>query len=98
MTNNCACDPRRPVGKPWYAHQPGCPLRLQILTDAEDVTDDILRAAEETSEWFGPGEPMPVDEFLNRLCDTADGWDIESLDNPAVRKIMRHARAYRRGE
>jgi ribosomal protein S27AE len=23
----CTCDPVRPDGKPWYAHQPGCPLR-----------------------------------------------------------------------
>ena len=23
----CTCDPLRPEGRPWYAHQPGCPLR-----------------------------------------------------------------------
>ncbi len=27
MTAACVCDPQRPEGRPWYAHQPGCPLR-----------------------------------------------------------------------
>lgn len=84
--------------------------RLKILTTAEDVTEEILRQVESTVDWFPEGEPMPVDDFLDRLCRSSSslefnletgkeewvGWDIDNLDNPAVRKIMRHARAFRK--
>lgn len=67
----------------------------RVLVSAEDVTADILRAVDEALDWFD-GEPLSTEAFIDRLCDTyADGWDIESYDNPAVRKIMRHARATR---
>lgn len=69
----------------------------RILVEADDVTPDVLRAVEETLDWFNDDSPLPVEEFIDRLCDSyADGWDIEDYSTPAVRKIMRHARKIRR--
>jgi hypothetical protein len=69
----------------------------RILEAAAEVTPEILQAVEDTLDWFD-GEPLRTEEFIDRLCETyRDGWDIESYDTPAVRKIMRHARAARTG-
>lgn len=36
----CGCDPVRPDGKPWYAHQPGCPLREHVaVSDVGSIGD-----------------------------------------------------------
>lgn len=75
---------------------------LAILYDADDVTDKVLRDAEETVDWFDDEPSMPTTDFIDRMCQgggyLADGtpYDIEELDSPAVRKIMRHARQVRR--
>ncbi len=70
---------------------------LRILVSAEDVTDDVVEAIEDTLEWFDR-QPLSTEAFIDRLCGTCgDGWDIESYDNAATRKIMAHARALRRG-
>lgn len=72
----------------------------RLLTKAEDVTPDMLEAAVGCLDWFPDGEPMPEDDFIDRLCRdylNDAGWEIEQLDTPATRKIMRHARAVRRG-
>ena len=78
------------------------PSKWLILETADDVTADVLAEVEEAVEWFGDGEPMGTEALLDRLCPiyAADGraYDVESFDNPAVRKIMRHARAVRRGQ
>jgi hypothetical protein len=67
------------------------------LVTAEDVTDEILGAVAQAVEWFEGEATMPVEDFIDRLCGTyAEGWDIEQLDTPAVRKIMKHARKVRR--
>lgn len=71
-------------------------MSARLLTEATDITPDIEQAVEETVDWFD-GEPMPTEAFIDRLCDTyADGWDIESYDNGAARKIMGLARKIRR--
>lgn len=64
---------------------------------ADDVDAEVLAAVEEAVEWF-MDRPLNTDEFLDRLCDSpgTTGWDIEQVDTPAVRKIMRHARAIKR--
>ena len=68
----------------------------RILVEAADVTPDIEAAIDQTVDWF-EDSPMPTAEFIDKLCDIyADGWDIESYDNAAVRKIMRIARDVKR--
>lgn len=67
-----------------------------VLVSAEDVTPEIEAAIIETLGWFEDEARLSTQEFIDRLCDTyADTWDIESYDNPAVRKIMRIAREAR---
>lgn len=70
----------------------------RILREADDE-----QAIEETLDWFPEGEPMPTEEFIDRLCkdnggngDGPDDWDIDSYDSPAARKIIRIARQKRR--
>jgi hypothetical protein len=70
---------------------------LHVLETEADVTADILAAVEECVDWFDEERSMPVEAFIDRLCDAyGAGWDIESYDNAAVRKIMRKARQIRR--
>jgi hypothetical protein len=70
----------------------------RVLSAAHEVDDHVLVLVTNCVEdRFPPDEAMPTDEFIDRLCESyAEGWDIEQLDTPAVRKIMRHARAIRR--
>lgn len=72
----------------------------RVLFAAQDVTDHMLVLVVNCVEDRFPPDagPMPVEDFIDRLCDdylNGEGWDIEKLDSPAVRKIMRHARRTR---
>lgn len=75
---------------------------MKILKKADDVTDHMLVLVVNCMEdWFPPEEPggLPVEDFIDRLCTdylNLEGSDIENLDTPAARKIMRHARRVRR--
>jgi hypothetical protein len=70
---------------------------LRVLEIEADVTPDILASVEECVDWFDDERTMPTEAFVDRLCSAySNGWDIESYDNPAVRKIMRRARQIRR--
>jgi hypothetical protein len=46
--NDCTCEPQRPPGKSWEAHQPGCPLREHTLEQeqareiAEEIRDEVV--------------------------------------------------------
>lgn len=72
---------------------------MKVLTKAESVTAHMLVLVVNCVEdWFPPGQPMREDELIDRLCDdylNPENWEIEKLDTPAVRKIMRHARRTR---
>lgn len=69
---------------------------LKILVTVDDLPDNINRAIEETLGWFDDEPRLNGEEFIDRLCKTyADGWDIESYDNPAVREILKRARKLR---
>lgn len=72
---------------------------MKMLRTAEDVTPEILAAAEEVeSGWFGD-RPIDWDDFIDRLCAEYggdDSFDIDQYDNPAIRKIQRHIRQMRR--
>jgi len=73
-------------------------MEILILREAEDVTKAILESVRECVEWFDDEPTMVTEDFIDRLCDSygGDDFDIENYDNPAVRKIMREARAIRR--
>ena len=70
---------------------------MKLIERADDVTTGMLTVvANCVDDYYIDSGIPPVDEFIDRLCDeygNADGWDIENLDTPAVRKIMRHARS-----
>jgi len=67
------------------------------------ISDDQL---EGELDWFPDGEPMPTDEYLDRLftryggpecpLDGYDECDLDSLDNEAARRIMARARKLRK--
>ena len=76
---------------------------VKILETAQDVTEPILRVAESVSDSWFSDEDSPIDweEFIDKFADPhnhheADAFDIENYDNPAVNKIKRHVRAYRK--
>ena len=80
-----------------YVDNEGRTVRLIINPD--QVTPAILADVEDCVSWFD-GEPMGVEDFIDRLCRSygqvgEDRYDIERLDSPAVKMIMRHARAVR---
>lgn len=74
---------------------------MKLLKNADDVSDHILVLVANTVEdRYPPEEPggMPEDDFIDYLCKdqlNLEGIDIEELDTPATRKIMRHARRVR---
>lgn len=68
---------------------------------AADVTDEILRVAEEVeSGWFSDG-PIDWEDFLDRMDGStlADGTHLDmggETDSPAIRRIQRHIRNLRK--
>jgi hypothetical protein len=70
--------------------------------EVSDVTEEILRLAEETHDsYFDDEAKIDWEEFLDRLVSDgylADGTRLEfdTYDNPAVRKIQKHVREWRR--
>lgn len=69
---------------------------------AAEVTEEILTLAEGTYDgWFDDEEKIDWEEFVDRLVKEgylADGSHLEfdTYDSPAIRKIQRHIREYRR--
>lgn len=72
---------------------------MRLIHTADDVTEHLLALVVDAAEGWPDGEPMPEEDFIDRLCGTylnRAGVDIEQLDTPATRKIMRCARQVRR--
>jgi hypothetical protein len=74
---------------------------LRIIYGAHEVSDHMLTLVVNCVEDWFPADRgrINTEDFIDRLCENygnADGWDIEQLDTPAVRKIMRHARTAQR--
>jgi hypothetical protein len=75
---------------------------MRIIEKAGDVSSHMLVLVDNAvDDWINLHFTSPLDDeaFIDRLCRdyaNADGWDIENLDTPAVRKIMRAARQTRR--
>lgn len=68
---------------------------IQILNTADDVTPEILDAAEQVIDYFDGDKIDSWDRFWDLLCGYGD-WDIEQTDTPACRKIQRHVRDFMR--
>lgn len=75
----------------------------KLLVEEEDVTDEILEHALDCLDWFQDRKGLSTQDFIDRLAQSyggsgydPDNWDIDSYDNPAVRKIMRVARRAKR--
>jgi hypothetical protein len=72
---------------------------FMILENGKDVSPAVLKSVEDCLDFYWGDPTLPLEDFIDRLCTTylnQDGIDIEEYDNPAVRKIMRHAREIRR--
>jgi hypothetical protein len=71
----------------------------QVIT-TDDVTESILRIAEQVFEdWFDFDEPIDWDDDSYGFWTRMEDHDIdlgEQLDTPAMRKIQRHIRKYRK--
>lgn len=69
---------------------------------ADDVTDEMLTIAESISDGYFPEEErIDWEEFIDRMCgegylDDGTRLEFEVYDNPAIDKIKRHVRNYRK--
>ena len=76
-------------------------MTREPITRADQVTDEILDMAEDTfSGWFDNDEPIDWEwekyGFWSRM-ESDHGIDLgDQNDTPAMRKIQKHVRAYRR--
>lgn len=70
------------------------------VTEASEVTEEILTVAEATEEWFGDDQ-IDWDDFWDRMDGyiLTDGTRLDlggSNDSPAMRKIKKHIRNLRK--
>jgi|688.fasta_scaffold151575_6 hypothetical protein len=64
------------------------------IKEAEQVTPDVLRFAEDIYEgWFSNDDQIDWEPFWDRL--EKYGFAVASLDCGATRKIQRHIRKFR---
>lgn len=69
---------------------------------AQDVTDEILEIAEDVHDsYFDDESPIDWEDFIDRMVKQGylkDGTklEFETYDNPAISKIKKHIREYRR--
>lgn len=76
---------------------------MTAIIEVDDVTDEVLRMAEETFEsWFDDDQPIDWDGdgygFWARLESDHEIELGPQIDTPAMRKIQRHVRKYRSQE
>lgn len=65
----------------------------RAIESVEDVSPDILEAAEGAEEWF-IDQPIDWERFWDKF-DCPDFY-MADMDSPAARKIQRHIRELRR--
>lgn len=71
------------------------------VTAADDVTEEILKAAESIFDGWYANEPrIDWEDFLDRLdgipLDNGTQLDLDgNLMSPAIQKIQKHIRTYR---
>jgi hypothetical protein len=75
------------------------PDEKRMILTAADVTEDVIGAAVETfNGWFDDDEPIDWEDFFARM-ERHHPFDFgDQMDTPAMRKVQRTIRAYRRGE
>jgi hypothetical protein len=75
-------------------------MLIRILESAEDVTPEVLTAAEDVyDDYYSETERIDWDEFIDRFVIYVEGtWDIENYDSPAARAIQSHIRRLRASE
>lgn len=71
---------------------------MRLLVEASDVTAEVEKDIEDCVEWYDGSPTMPLQDFIDRLCNTYGGedYDLENYDNPAARRIMSIARRIRK--
>lgn len=77
--------------------------KWRMLKTADDITPEIKQDIAACVEGWFLDEPMPAEDFLDKLCDHFGGsgrddrsYDLDHYDNEAARAIMRIARRIRR--
>lgn len=69
---------------------------FNTITDAEQVTEELLEQAFEIVEGYYLDQPLNSFDFLDRL-ETWTGVDFGSkIDTPAIELVLKKARAHRR--
>jgi len=72
---------------------------IRIIAAADEVTPEMLAQVEDCLEWFDLEEPLPTEDFVDRLCNTYlirdFGVELGDYDSPATRKFLREARKIR---
>lgn len=72
------------------------------VIEANDVTENVLESAEKVYDgWFADADRIDWDDFIFRLENRGleDGTELDfgdSILTPAIEKIKRHIRTYRR--
>jgi hypothetical protein len=77
------------------------PQAVKLLVKASDVLPGHLKIAEQVfDDWFSDDTRIDWESFIDRMADPTNAYgegafDFEQYDNPAIRKIQRHIRAYK---
>lgn len=66
------------------------------IFESTDVTPTILEAAESIADGWYSDRPIEWDDFLYRLELHGEVDLGTSMTSPAIKKIQRHIRAYRK--
>lgn len=77
---------------------------LVRVVSAKDVTEEVLKHAEDVEEgWFSDAKQIDWEDFWDRLdgytLDEHEGREIDlgtETDSPAMRKIVKHIQKIRR--
>lgn len=71
---------------------------MKPVIEREDLTEDVLRLAEDISDGFYPdGEPIDWYNFIDRM--EMSGYDFgSSMESPAIKGLKAHVRKFRKTE
>ena len=78
--------------------------KFQMLESAEDAALITDKEIEDTLGWFIDKRGVPAGEFFDRLFSrsgpknptTGDTLDLDQMDNPAAKSLLKRARAMKR--
>lgn len=70
--------------------------QLEPLRTADEVTEEVLKHAEEVYDtYFASEERIDWEDFIDHMARISPRYDFNEYDNPAIRKIQRHIRRIR---